>query len=183
MATVPSANSISSLRRHSSTSHASSRQPRRQPNLSHHGAYVGPGSVWPNGRNELPRPLALRRARTTHRDRQELGMATDLTIHAASDEELAAAHRNVFDIWSKGLPLEDHVRSRLNSPSHSRATWFVGCLEGRVVVSLGCYPLIRLEGSCCRYCHRFGLYLGRISRGVRRNSVGMGQTTPAITAR
>lgn len=74
-------------------------------------------------------------------------MATDLKIHAASDDELAAAHRNVFDIWSKGLPLEDHVRSRLNSPSHSRATWFVGCLNGRVVVSLGCYPLtFRLEG-------------------------------------
>jgi GNAT superfamily N-acetyltransferase len=69
-------------------------------------------------------------------------MATDLTIHAASGDELAAAHRNVFDIWSKGLPLEDHVRSRLNSPSHSRATWFVGCLADRVVVSLGCYPLM-----------------------------------------
>ena len=43
-------------------------------------------------------------------------MTTNLKIHAASDDELAAAHRNVFDIWSKGLPLEDHVRSRLNSP-------------------------------------------------------------------
>jgi predicted N-acetyltransferase YhbS len=74
-------------------------------------------------------------------------MNTELKIHAASHDEVAAAHRNVFDIWSKGLPLEDHVRSRLNSPSHSRATWFVGCLDGRVVVSLGAYPLsFRLEG-------------------------------------
>jgi GNAT superfamily N-acetyltransferase len=68
-------------------------------------------------------------------------MSSALDIHVASSDELAAAHRNVFDIWSKGLPLEEHVRYRLDSPSHRRATWFVGTLDGRVVVSLGCYPL------------------------------------------
>jgi predicted acetyltransferase len=68
-------------------------------------------------------------------------MSTTLDMHAASAEELAAAHRNVFDIWSKGLPLEEHVRSRVESPKHRLAQWYVGTLDGRVVVSLGCYPL------------------------------------------
>jgi GNAT superfamily N-acetyltransferase len=68
-------------------------------------------------------------------------MAHDLDIHPASPDELVAAHRNVFDIWSKGLPLDEHVRYRLNSPSHRRATWFVGTINGHVATSLGCYPV------------------------------------------
>jgi GNAT superfamily N-acetyltransferase len=68
-------------------------------------------------------------------------MAEELGIHPASSEERIAAHTNVFDIWSKGLSLEEHIRYRLESPSHSRATWFVGCVEGRVVASLGSYPV------------------------------------------
>ncbi len=68
-------------------------------------------------------------------------MTNTLQMHAASHDELAAAHRNVFDIWGRGLSLEEHVRFRLNSPKHRLATWYVGCLEGRVVVSLGAYPL------------------------------------------
>lgn len=75
-------------------------------------------------------------------------MAADLDIHPASPAELESAHRNVFDIWSKGLPIDEHVRYRLNSPSHSRATWYVGVADGRVVTSLGCYPLdFRLRGT------------------------------------
>ncbi len=75
-------------------------------------------------------------------------MAHDLDIHPASPDELVAAHRNVFDIWSKGLPLEEHLRYRLHSPSHCRANWFVGTIDGQVVVSLGCYPLgFRLRGE------------------------------------
>lgn len=68
-------------------------------------------------------------------------MTSTLDVHPASHEETIAAHRNVFDIWSKGLPLDEHIRFRLNSPSHSRATWFVGTLDGQVVVSLGSYPV------------------------------------------
>jgi GNAT superfamily N-acetyltransferase len=68
-------------------------------------------------------------------------MSHELEIHAASPDELAAAHRNVFDIWSKGLSIDDHVRSRVNSGKHRLAEWFVGCMDARVVVSLGCYPL------------------------------------------
>lgn len=68
-------------------------------------------------------------------------MTSTLDVHPASHDETIAAHRNVFDIWSKGLPIDEHVRFRLNSPSHSRATWFVGTLNGQVVVSLGSYPV------------------------------------------
>jgi predicted N-acetyltransferase YhbS len=68
-------------------------------------------------------------------------MTHDLDIHAATSDELVAAHRNVFDIWGKGLSLDEHVQSRLNSPSHRRAAWFVGTLAGRVVTSLACYPM------------------------------------------
>jgi GNAT superfamily N-acetyltransferase len=68
-------------------------------------------------------------------------MPTSLDIHVASPDELAAAHRNVFDIWSKGLPLEEHIRFRIESPKHRLATWYVGTVDGRVVVSLGCYPI------------------------------------------
>ena len=68
-------------------------------------------------------------------------MTDALDIHAASPDELAAAHRNVFDIWGKGHSLEEHLRFRLDSPKHRLATWYVGCVEGRVVVSLGAYPL------------------------------------------
>ncbi|MEX0676819.1 MAG: GNAT family N-acetyltransferase [Pirellulales bacterium] len=75
-------------------------------------------------------------------------MTGALDIHAASPDELIAAHRNVFDIWSKGLSLEEHVRYRLNSPKHHLAAWYVACVDGRVVVSLGAYPLrFRIRGE------------------------------------
>jgi predicted N-acetyltransferase YhbS len=75
-------------------------------------------------------------------------MTSALNIHEATGDEVAAAHRNVFDIWSKGRPLDEHVAYRLASPSHRQATWYVGCLDGRVVVSLGSYPLrFRLRGE------------------------------------
>lgn len=75
-------------------------------------------------------------------------MVDELDIHVASHAELEQAHQNVFDIWSKGMPLAEHVAYRLNSPSHQRATWFVGTLDNRVVASLGRYPLrLRLRGE------------------------------------
>ncbi len=95
-------------------------------------------------------------------------MSQLLDIHPASPDELAAAHRNVFDIWSKGLTLEEHLRYRLDeSPSHSRAAWFVGCLDGRVVVSLGAYPLMfrigdkELPGIAIGSVYTVGEYRGR----------------------
>ncbi len=71
----------------------------------------------------------------------QLTMNDALDLHVASHDELIAAHRNVFDVWSKGLPLEEHLQSRLDSPKHRLATWYVGCIAGQVVVSLGGYPL------------------------------------------
>ncbi|MFQ5732811.1 MAG: GNAT family N-acetyltransferase, partial [Planctomycetaceae bacterium] len=40
-----------------------------------------------------------------------------------------------------GLSVEEHVRRRLASVQHNRAEWFVGCVDGEVVTSLGAYPL------------------------------------------
>ncbi len=74
-------------------------------------------------------------------------MAAELDIHAASHDELLAAHRNVFDIWSKGRGLEDHVGHRLRSPTHRRAEWFVGSIDGRVVTSLAAHPVRFRAGS------------------------------------
>jgi predicted acetyltransferase len=65
----------------------------------------------------------------------------ELDIHEASPDELAAAHGNVFDIWSKGLPFAEHIAARLASPKHKLATWYVGTIESKVAVSLGAYPL------------------------------------------
>lgn len=75
-------------------------------------------------------------------------MPDQLDIHPASAEELIAAHRNVHDIWNKGLDIDAHVESRLNLPSHQRANWFVGCVDGQVVTSLGSYPTeFQVNGS------------------------------------
>ena len=93
-------------------------------------------------------------------------MTDHLDIHPASADELVAAHKNVFDIWSKGLGLDEHVRYRLNSPSHRRATWFVGCVDGRVVTSLGCYPLrFRMLGRDVPGIAIGSIYTQRESRG------------------
>ena len=64
-----------------------------------------------------------------------------LDIHPASDAEREAAYRNVHEVWGRGLPIDEHVRQRLESPKHQSATWFVGCREGRVLTSLGAYPI------------------------------------------
>lgn len=75
-------------------------------------------------------------------------MSEDLDIHPANEAERIAAFRNVHDVWSGGLNLDDHLQRRLTSPQHNRADWYVGCLGGRVVASLGCYPLqLRLRGD------------------------------------
>lgn len=75
-------------------------------------------------------------------------MRDTLNIHAASPDEIAAAHRNVHAIWSRGLGVEEHVRLRLQSPKHRWATWYVGCIEEHVVVSLGAYPVrFQLRGT------------------------------------
>lgn len=81
---------------------------------------------------------------------------TDVDLHAASHEEMLGAFRNVHDVWSGGLSLEDHMARRLRSPQHRRAKWYVGCIEGQVVVSLGCYALLLRVGDASRPCIAIG---------------------------
>lgn len=74
-------------------------------------------------------------------------MAT-LDVHAASQSERLDAYRNVHEFWGRGLSLDEHLERRLQSPQHNRAKWHVGCLDGRVVASLGCYSLkFRVRGA------------------------------------
>lgn len=75
-------------------------------------------------------------------------MTSRLEIHPASEEERLQAYRNVFDVWGGGNNLETHIQLRLASAQHNRALWFVGCLNGKVATSLGCYPMqFRINGQ------------------------------------
>ncbi len=74
-------------------------------------------------------------------------MTDELDIHAASADELVAAHRNTFDIWNQGRNLEQHIQHRLRSPTHRRAEWFVGTVGGSVVTSLAAHPVQFLVGG------------------------------------
>lgn len=72
---------------------------------------------------------------------------SSLDCHLATPAEREAAYRNVSDVWSMGLSPEEHLRRRLTSPKHQSARWYVGCLDGQVVTSLGAYPLeLRIHG-------------------------------------
>ena len=74
-------------------------------------------------------------------------MTDELDIHRASDSERIAAYRNVHEVWGGAFSIDEHVSRRLASVQHNRATWYVGCLNGRVVTSLGCFPLqFRIRG-------------------------------------
>ena len=75
-------------------------------------------------------------------------MTDALDIHPASDAERVELFRNVFDVWPMRETVEEHVQARLNSVQHRRANWWVGCVDGRVAVSLGAFPLqFRLHGE------------------------------------
>ena len=64
-------------------------------------------------------------------------MTNQLDIHPASPDEQLATSRNVYDVWSGGFSLEEHLERRLTSVQQNRADWFVGTLQGEVVASLG----------------------------------------------
>lgn len=66
---------------------------------------------------------------------------TSLDFHAASPEERLAAYRNVIDVWPYGDSPEEHLQRRLASVQHQAAQFYVGCVNGQVVVSLACYDL------------------------------------------
>src|SRR5690554_4619286 len=66
---------------------------------------------------------------------------SELDCRPASQEDQIEAYRNVFSCWPHADTLDEHIARRLASPQHSRARWFVGRADGKVVVSLGCYPM------------------------------------------
>ena len=70
-------------------------------------------------------------------------MTNKLDVHPASLEERIQIYRNIFEFefWKMAPSVEEHVQLRLKSTKHNRAKWYAGCLNGQVVVSLGCYPL------------------------------------------
>ena len=68
-------------------------------------------------------------------------MTQQLVCSYANQDQKLAAYRNVHEFWNGGRTLEEHLQWRLASPQHNRAKWCVGCIDGEVVASLGCYPM------------------------------------------
>jgi len=68
-------------------------------------------------------------------------MSETLQVHRASQTERIEAYRNVHEFWGRGLAQDEYVEGRLKSIKHNQAEWYVGSLDGKVVTSLGCYPL------------------------------------------
>jgi len=97
----------------------------------------------------------------------DLPAADALDIHPASPAEREASFHNTHDVWSRGLPLDEHVALRLKSPLHRRANWYVGCLDGQVVTSLAVHPLEfqlrgrRLQGFGIGSVHTLAAYRRR----------------------
>ena len=73
-----------------------------------------------------------------------------LEFRAAGPAEIIEAFRQVHAQWPHADKVDEHVAQRLASVQHKRATWFVGCLKGKVVCSLGAYPYHTFGpvGSC-----------------------------------
>ncbi|HET6327459.1 MAG TPA: GNAT family N-acetyltransferase [Planctomycetaceae bacterium] len=80
-------------------------------------------------------------------------MTDELDLHVASADERTQAFRNVHDVWSGGLELEEHVRRRSANPKFDNATWYVGTLAGRVVAACGCFHVsVCIDGTVERAC-------------------------------
>jgi predicted N-acetyltransferase YhbS len=76
-----------------------------------------------------------------------------LDLHPATADERTQAFRNVHDVWSGGLDPEEHLRRRSTNPKFDNATWYVGCIDGRVVTACGCYHVsVRIDGAVERAC-------------------------------
>ena len=93
--------------------------------------------------------------------------ASVLTVAKADPEQKRLAFLNVHDEWPHHADPEEHLRRRLASVQHLRADWFVGLHEGKVVTSLGCYPLtLAVAGESIRSIgigavHTSNAYRGR----------------------
>jgi predicted N-acetyltransferase YhbS len=65
----------------------------------------------------------------------------ELQMQLATSEQRRAAFVNVFDVWSRGLPLDEHLARRTAAAVHRRAAWYVGLVDSHVVCSLAVQPL------------------------------------------
>ncbi len=79
-------------------------------------------------------------------------MTDSIDVHPASDEERRRAYELAYETWGTGSRAA-WIQNRLDSRQHNRADWWVGTLDGRVVTSLGAYPLLlRLAGELVTGC-------------------------------
>ena len=73
-----------------------------------------------------------------------------LDCHLADEAELKAACGNAHECWGEGHSFEEYVDWRMQSAQHSRASWYVGCVDDRVVTAMGAYPIVvRAGGHSC----------------------------------
>ncbi|GIS61224.1 MAG: hypothetical protein CM1200mP2_34490 [Planctomycetaceae bacterium] len=99
-------------------------------------------------------------------------MSTDnssprLDCHIANDTERAAAFGNVHECWGDERSVEDYVAWRMQSIQHARASWYVGCVDGRVATSLGAYPIVLRAGGQSWPGYGIGPFTPRRSSGGR----------------
>ena len=74
----------------------------------------------------------------------------ELDCHLADDSERVAAFCNAHEWWGE---------ERKDSVAHSRASWYVGCVDGRVATAMGVYPiLVRVGGYSCFGCGIGGVH-------------------------
>lgn len=64
----------------------------------------------------------------------------ELLCKVADDNQRREAFRQVHIVWPHAPDPEEHLRRRLASAQHQRATWLVGTSGQDVVTSLGAYP-------------------------------------------
>ena len=94
-------------------------------------------------------------------------MSGRLEIREATFEERQQIYANVFDFWQWADTVEEHVRLRLESVQHQRARWYGGFLEGKLVSSLGAYPIqfvldgVETLGISIGSVHTLEAYRGR----------------------
>ena len=72
---------------------------------------------------------------------------SSLTVVKANDLQKRQVFLNVHEEWPHHPDPLEHLRLRLASVTHLRATWFVGLCEEKPITSLGAYPLMLRIGG------------------------------------
>ncbi len=73
-----------------------------------------------------------------------------MLVRAASREQIQDIFRQVHCVWPHDPDPEEHLRRRLASHQHQRATWFAGLEGDELVASLGAYPYEIFVPGCER---------------------------------